>query len=1044
LNNENNDMFVTLTKNLNLFCRNSESNLVNFTGSVPHKLLSHQITASSFICAYAFAYVNNETLAHIDINNTFRKIIEWRSTKIQNVSRISLPVKYKLSLRKELITSILSNADNLSLNDAYCSFMAHVCKLNDLHTPTTVNMSSKSLKSRIKEDSVFFNALFLKSPKRAFDLMMDDSIVDDEPAKENLINNFNYKSKQPDPINWSKCPRINRAEFDLNFSPFMPKEISKVLSKLKNSTAGEDGVSYSNLKFADPECLFICFLFNKIVLINSYPLTWESFKTLMIPKPGKDGHYNEVSSWRPIALLNTTYKLFTACVTNRISNWLFATELLHPMQKSIGKHEGCIEHNFVLASVVEKFYNSETVPVYLVFLDIADAFGSVPVECIVGILDRMGVDKIYQEIITSLYCNAKSKYMCGSTVTEHLDVKRGVRQGCPLSMLLFNIAMNPILEACDAAAENGVCIGHQRLSCFAYADDIAFIARSVPILQNMVQIAVDIAAWAQMEFRPEKCGFLPLQERYTGNSISIGNKIIPLLIGKDIYKYLGVNFGRKIDKTPSEVTNNVTKIVLKINDSTLVPWQKINCYQIFGHSKLLFLFRTSYFCRKTFDQSTKTISNGLTLARGIDLEVRAMVRRALNLNSTSPIDYFYIGRKQGGLGLVKCADEYAIQKVVQGFRMLSCSCQTVRIIARTMLSFQYQKFTTSTENNLSNHEILSNAINWLNSDGGIRKTDSPWYWIRDCVAYLKSDLKINIEFYIQNDDIYLRITHKFQDEINIANFKPNQRHLVCPTLHDLVGKAHLERFGKFSFSGKLAPSFPMFGISISAIRNGELSPKEWYFIHPARVNNLPVNSKPYGTVSKACRKCDCLHESQAHVLCHCPPGEGIVKNRHNEVLRMLTQFLRSKTNLRIILEERCEFSLSNLKIDLQIFDYANRRLFLIDVKTPYDEINNINKAMDSNILYYTEMKNECISKLLESKENWSVTLSTFVVGCLGSWHPGNFSILRDIGIHDNAINSVARKLSIICIKGAYKSWAFHSRSTNENGPQSSLSVSRFI
>ena len=84
-------------------------------------------------------------------------------------------------------------------------------------------------------------------------------------------------------------------------------------------------------------------IFNKIINECPTPTRWKNFYTLMIPEPQNDSH-REISSWRPIALLDCIYKLFTTTITHQIKEWIIENDLNFPLQNGNGKYEGCSEH----------------------------------------------------------------------------------------------------------------------------------------------------------------------------------------------------------------------------------------------------------------------------------------------------------------------------------------------------------------------------------------------------------------------------------------------------------------------------------------------------------------------------------------------------------------------------------------------------------------------------------------------------------------------------------------------------------------------------
>ncbi|GBN32847.1 hypothetical protein AVEN_14020-1 [Araneus ventricosus] len=78
---------------------------------------------------------------------------------------------------------------------------------------------------------------------------------------------------------------------------------------------------------------------------------------------------------------------------------------------------------------------------------------------------------------------AKTQILAKDTRTDYIDVRRGVKQGCPLSGILFNLPIDPTLRRIQGNASD-----HRIL---AFADDIALLAHSPEDLQSMHDLVHD-------------------------------------------------------------------------------------------------------------------------------------------------------------------------------------------------------------------------------------------------------------------------------------------------------------------------------------------------------------------------------------------------------------------------------------------------------------------------------------------------------------------------------------------------------------------------
>ena len=161
------------------------------------------------------------------------------------------------------------------------------------------------------------------------------------------------------------------------------------------------------------------------------------------------------------------YELFTATITYQINQWTIKNDLTFPLQKGNGKYEGCSEHNLLLRCLMEDQKVTPRQELHICFLDIADAFGTIIINHILETLNRMGMKESSRNIIYQLYKECSSHYICGKVTTKSIPIKKGVRQGCPLSMLLFNIGITPILTNCNSIIDGGVTICNNKVACLA-------------------------------------------------------------------------------------------------------------------------------------------------------------------------------------------------------------------------------------------------------------------------------------------------------------------------------------------------------------------------------------------------------------------------------------------------------------------------------------------------------------------------------------------------------------------------------------------------
>ncbi|GFT61525.1 transposon TX1 uncharacterized 149 kDa protein, partial [Nephila pilipes] len=177
----------------------------------------------------------------------------------------------------------------------------------------------------------------------------------------------------------------------------------------------------------------------------------------------KKDDLNLIENWRPISLSNTIYKLFAKCLTRKLQDWCSFNQVLSPAQKGFTPYDGVIEHNFLLAQFIENAKRNKS-EALLAFLDISNAFGSLPHEVLFKALEQAGVEFEFTTLIRNIYLGSNTCVLTEEGPTDPIPILRGVKQGCPLSGLLFNIAINHILV--DVQGDN------DSRKILAFADDL--------------------------------------------------------------------------------------------------------------------------------------------------------------------------------------------------------------------------------------------------------------------------------------------------------------------------------------------------------------------------------------------------------------------------------------------------------------------------------------------------------------------------------------------------------------------------------------------
>lgn len=88
--------------------------------------------------------------------------------------------------------------------------------------------------------------------------------------------------------------------------------------------------------------------------------------------------------------------------------------------------------------------------------------------------------------LKKIYKETEVKIRCGEEFTDKFWTKKGVRQGCVLSPLLFNLYIADIDREMSKRGIGGIGVGKERIWTLSYADDIVVLAKNREALLDMM------------------------------------------------------------------------------------------------------------------------------------------------------------------------------------------------------------------------------------------------------------------------------------------------------------------------------------------------------------------------------------------------------------------------------------------------------------------------------------------------------------------------------------------------------------------------------
>ena len=361
----------------------------------------------------------------------------------------------------------------------------------------------------------------------------------------------------------------------------LKEEIKSALKNSKNGKAvGPDQIPVESLKCINDETLdIIVDLFNTVYKTGNIPKQWLLSTFCAIPK---NTNAKDCSEHRTISLISHILKLFLKIIHGRINKKL--EEGIDDSQFGFRNGLGTREALFAFNVLAQRCMDMN-VDVHVCYIDFEKAFDKVRHEKLVQILKTKNIDKRDLRIITNLYWNQRAQIVIDNEPSTEIEIRRGVRQGCIMSPLLFNVYSEAIFEEALISQSEGIIINGKTINNIRYADDTVIMASSAEQLQLLLNKTNSFCEEYGLKMNIKKTKYMIITKKTNiQTSIHLGDVPIERVYK---YKYLGTWISEKNDqtteiKTRIEMARNAfvkMKTVLSSKDLTLeLRVRALRCY----------------------------------------------------------------------------------------------------------------------------------------------------------------------------------------------------------------------------------------------------------------------------------------------------------------------------------------------------------------------------------------------------------------------------------------------------------------------------------
>ena len=385
--------------------------------------------------------------------------------------------------------------------------------------------------------------------------------------------------------NLFSCTKINESKM-LEISSFISKQVSdeqkqfldseitseeifKSLHEMsKNKSPGGDGITVS----------FYCKFFHHFgeILKKVFDVIQKEGKMTRSMRHGiitliykNKGDKNLLKNYRPISLLAVDYKILARIMANRLK--LVLPDIISKFQSCCIIGRDIADTTASIRDIID-LIEEDNLEGYLIKVDQQNAFDRIDHKYLFHILEKFGFGESFINWIRIFYTEIFSSVKCNGFLTKYAPLKNSIKQGCPISALLYVIAAEPLGQALLKNNKiHGIKIPFSETESkfFSHADDTSLTVSNKNSISEVFKVLDIYSEASGAKINKQKSEIMCLG---TANITENELKEFQVQLCENVTKLLGIYMGR--DKKSCESLNWNDKI--KKIKTILYFWSKRN------------------------------------------------------------------------------------------------------------------------------------------------------------------------------------------------------------------------------------------------------------------------------------------------------------------------------------------------------------------------------------------------------------------------------------------------------------------------------------
>lgn len=359
---------------------------------------------------------------------------------------------------------------------------------------------------------------------------------------------------------------------------------------------------------------------------------------------------SEIGNYRPITLLNTDYKILTKVLAIQLTEHI--PTLVHTDQAGFIPKRSIFNH-IRLVNAIINYAEATEEDGAIIALDQEKAYDKIKHKYLWATLEAFNLPAFFINTIKALYKDAETKVAINGFISEAYKIQRGIRQGDPLSCLLFDLGIEPL--ACMIRNDpniKGISIPtiEKPIKARLFADDTNLFLSKQDSFDYIRSLLKDWCRASGAKFNIEKTEIIPIgtadhREQIRINRKVNANDVQPLderiRIAKD---------GEAIRSLGAWIGNNV-------DDAT--PWESMidriqNDLERWGKNKPTMMGRKAI-VQAIVGGHTQFLTKVQGMPKRVEETLTKIIRNFMWEDDSSPriaLEVLRRPKEEGGLGLL--------------------------------------------------------------------------------------------------------------------------------------------------------------------------------------------------------------------------------------------------------------------------------------------------------------------------------------------------------------------------------------------------------